>query len=147
MGDDQKMADEIKERVSSLKQGKHNWMRFSIETLVLDYKISDVPSDEKSVCAWDNNRRCQSFENLGDDLSSYLVADLRTGRVFIHLDIDIVPSAADTVHSALNKRETLYINQQSNRQAWIQDSFSPLLSCMYRLHQRRGNSKESESES
>ena len=46
--------------------------------------------------------------------------DKRQGRVLIILDIDVIPSAADRIHTSMNKREVLYVNSRSDRATWLQ---------------------------
>ena len=47
--------------------------------------------------------------------------DQRQGRVLTILDIDVIPSAADRIHSSMTKREVLYVESRSNRETWLQE--------------------------
>ena len=49
------------------------------------------------------------------------LTDQRSRMVFVLVDIDIVPSAADTTHSRLSKTEAIYIKENSRRVDWLQE--------------------------
>ena len=46
--------------------------------------------------------------------------DQRQERVLIILDIDVIPSANDRIHTSMNKREVLYVSSRSDRATWLQ---------------------------